>query len=150
MIGSKMNARTVRSHVMTATHLSRSLGSLVTLVLAVGLAHPVIAQTGSDFKPPQDIDGSRPGSATLPAPRTGSTQDENKSAANQLSTRQAFDLLMKEMDSLIPGDFEEESAQKKAVEDAVTAFQLRDANRVIQLLKAQAIADPDFPPADVL
>lgn len=144
-----MNSRTVHSNVNNVILLSRHFGSFVAIVLAVGLTHPVMAQSGSSFRPPQDVDGSRPGS-TLPSPTAGQPQDQTKTEINQLSTQQAFDMLVKELDGLIPGEFEAGSAEKKAVEDAVTAFQLRDANRVIQILKAQAIADPDFPPTDLL
>lgn len=144
-----MNCRNIGAHLLTKIFSSRNGGAriILTLVLASGITQCAVAQTGSDFRSPQDIDGSRSGQSPR---QSAPAQVQSQSPTNQLSTQQAFDMLMKELDNLIPGDFEEGSAQKKAVEDAVTAFQLRDASRVIQILKAQAIADSDFPPTDLL
>ncbi len=145
-----MNSRTDHSHFITRYFTISPLGPLMALVLTVGLTPTVVAQYGPEYRAPQDVDGSRTGSGVQLNPGADQTQIENPTTANQLSSEQVFDLLFKEMDNLIPGDFEEGSAQKKAVEDAVTAFQLRDANRVIQIFKDQGIKDPDFPPTDLL
>lgn len=115
------------------------------LVIAIGAAwSPILlfAQPGDDFKPPQDVDGSR----LMP----GQTTPDGQATSQELAKEKLFDQLFRELDNLIPGDFEEGSAQKKAIEEAITAFQLRDAGRVVEIFKQQADADPDFPPTDLL
>lgn len=100
---------------------------------------PLLAQNDQDsFKPPQEIDGSRL------AP--GATPPQSQPMGDNL---QAFDRLFREIDNLIPGEFEPGSSQKKAVEDAITAFQLGNATRVIEIFK-QLAADSQSPPPDVL
>lgn len=145
-----MNLRTNRSHLPNGILSANKLAALIALLLAVGLTQPINAQTGSEYRPPQEIDGSRPASTALNQATSAQTQDPGKLPGKQIATQQAFDLLVKELDNLIPGDFEEGSAQKKAIEDAVTAFQLRDAKRVFEILNAQAAVDSEFPPTDLM
>ena len=114
--------------------------SLLTLVLPA--TQSATAQTDG-FRPPQQVDGTNPDAA-------GPTQGGTDIEPNQLSTQKAFDQLVTELDNLIPGEMTADSPQKKVVEDAVTAFQLRDAARVIEILNAQAAIDKEFPPTDLL
>ena len=124
---------------------ARTILSMAILFSFAGLIQTSNAQTAPGYQPPKQVDGSR-GTQENAKP----TQGDKTIAPNQLATEQAFDQLVTELDNLIPGEFVEGSPQKKAVIDAVTAFQLRDATRVVEILKAQAAVDPDFPPTDLL
>ncbi|MFT5300634.1 MAG: putative Zn-dependent protease [Mariniblastus sp.] len=119
------------------------------LTLSLPLARVTSAdgQGNSEFRPPQQVDGSRaPGGQ----PNSAASQGTASQDANTDASRQAFGKLVIELDNLIPGSIQEDPEQKKVVEEAVTAFQLRDANRVIEILEIQNAKDPDFPPTDLL
>lgn len=139
-----MNPRILRLHWTAEFSVVARLTAATVLLIVVGSTQLTLAQI--DYRPPQEIDNSQPG---VPGADT-TRQLPGSVPTNQLATQQAFDVLVKELDNLVPGTFEEDSAQKKAIEDAVTAFQLRDANRLIEIFTAQEAADPDFPPSDVL
>jgi tetratricopeptide (TPR) repeat protein len=61
-----------------------------------------------------------------------------------------FDALMKELDSMVPGEFEEGSKQKTELERAVNAFLDRDIQTLNDILDQQAAFDPDFPPRHLM
>ncbi|MFK7767491.1 MAG: tetratricopeptide repeat protein [Mariniblastus sp.] len=113
------------------------------IMLIVGSSYLGLAQDNSGFVPPQELDGSRLKGAQKPSANPALP-------SGQVSQQKVFDQLYKELDNLIPGKFEDGSPQKKAIEDAITAFQLRDANRVVEILDKAGAADPNFPPTDLL
>ena len=106
----------------------------------------VLGQDNSKFVSPQELDGSR----AKPGQRQNPTNGNPALPSGNASKQKMFDQLYKELDNLIPGKFEDGSPKKKAIEDAITAFQKRDANRVVEILNAQGEADPNFPPTDLL
>ncbi len=128
---------------------------LNSLQLTAGLiAQDTGGKLGSDFKPPQTIDGSKKSDGATPA--NGLPQDptsdgltENVTPSNS-EGQQIFDALFQELDNMIPGEFVADSEQKKAVEDAVTAFQVQNMNRVIEIFKDLSTKNKDYPPADLL
>lgn len=111
--------------------------ALVSVFMGIQSA-PVAAQRGDQgFTSPQSADGARLAPGQRPP-----TQPS-------LAGAKAFDRLLQEIDNLIPGEFAANSPQKKSVEDAITAFQVGDANRVIEIFKSLA-ADANVPAPDVL
>ncbi len=126
----------------------------------VGLLSLLLAETGfaqikssglpqieEGYTPPQQIDGSQnPGAnaADLSAPLNQELTSSNSQG------EKVFAALFQELDNMIPGDFEAGSPVKKAIEDAVTAFQLQDANRVRSILVELAEQNPEFPPANLM
>ena len=64
--------------------------------------------------------------------------------------QRVFDGLFNELDNMIPGDFADDPETKQAIEDAVTAFQLKDINRVDSIFKEQAAKNKNFPPPNLL
>jgi Tfp pilus assembly protein PilF len=141
-----MNLRSIRRVLPIRSRLLPGAVALVVVALAgqlvsvpVLLAQPA---NGTPFKPPQEIDGS--GSPAKPR-----AQNTNP-PVNPVSRQQLFDQLVKEMDNLIPGELEDGSTRKRAVEDAITAFQLRDGKRVMEIFNKQAEVDTDFPPTQLL
>jgi tetratricopeptide (TPR) repeat protein len=122
--------------------------TLILLTVVSGGMAP--AQTGkstsldSNYRSPQSIDGSRASRDANPSPQAGD-RTENISQGQRV-----FEALFRELDNMIPGDFEPGSEVKKSIEDAVTAFQLRDVSRVEQILKDLAASQEGIPPADLL
>ena len=114
---------------------------------------PVFGQDiGNGFRPPQEIDGSKGGPSEKDKEGTLSAQGNNATntpAANANPANQ-FELLFREMSNLIPGDVLSKPEVKKVVEDAITAFQLKDGNKVIQILSAYREKNVDFPPTQLL
>ena len=123
-------------------------GMSITMLLVTVSLWPLTTagQTGNEFRPPQDVDGNRPNSLTPSKPSTSSTT----AVAQQQQTEKVFKQLVQELNNLIPGDPASNPEQQKVIIDAVKAFQAKDAKLVIQLMKAQALSDPNFPPADVM
>ena len=61
-----------------------------------------------------------------------------------------FDALLQELDSMVPGEYEEGSTQKVELERAVNAFLDRDIKTLNEILDQQAAFDSDFPPKHLL
>ena len=57
-----------------------------------------------------------------------------------------FDVLLQELDSMVPGEYEEGSRQKAELERAINAFLDSDIKTLNEILDQQAAFDPDFPP----
>ena len=102
------------------------------------------------------------GSSSLPTPQEIDSIKQNQ-ADNSLSAglqndltktdsqgQRVFEVLFTELDNMIPGDFSEDLETRQAIEDAVTAFQLKDINRVRSIFKEQAARNKNFPPPDLL
>lgn len=108
----------------------------------------LLAQTGlgSGFQPPQSVDGTKSGpldpSATDPA-----EQKQEKTAGNQAAQ---VDALYRELDNLIPKKIEDHPEMKQMVQDVITAFQLKNGTRVVEILKQLAAKDSDLPPTELL
>ena len=96
-----MNSSARQSWNINAGVLLRDLVSLLGLICVAGMPSNLGAQTGGGFKPPQEIDGSR----TDPnAPPNASTQiGQGPSGDANISSRQAFNQLVKELDNLGSG-----------------------------------------------
>ena len=120
----------------------------ITLLLVTACLWPltVAAQTGTQFRPPQEVDGNRSNSLTPSKPAVSPPTAE--AAAQQ--TEKIFNQLVQELNNLIPGDPASNPEQQRVIGEAVKAFQARDAKLVIELMTAQALSDPNFPPADVM
>lgn len=61
-----------------------------------------------------------------------------------------FDVLLQELDSMVPGEYEEGSRQKAELERAINAFLDSDIKTLNEILDQQAAFDPDFPPRHLL
>ncbi|MEM7781754.1 MAG: tetratricopeptide repeat protein, partial [Planctomycetota bacterium] len=109
--------------------------------LAIVVAQPGL---GTGFKPPQQLDGSQ--STGEKQPPTAS--DQLGPQANRPNTQ--FDNLLRELNSLIPGGVNSSPERKKALEEAVTAFQLKNGQRVIEIFDGQRQKELDFPPNELL
>ena len=105
---------------------------------------------GTGYQPPQQLDGGGNSSTTPSAQDSASKTPLQSSDIAKKSPQTQFDTLYRELDNLIPGKLSDQPETKKVIEEAVTAFQLRNAGRVVEILKAQKAKDPDFPPTDLL
>ena len=130
-----------------------SIGMLTFCALAMigTIAAPGVLGQGEEFRSPQSIDGSRGGQ---PASRSAPPQVAGAagvSEADRAAQRQKiFAALFKELDNMIPGNFESGSAKKTAVEDAVRAFQVQDLNKVREIFEGLSKQDKFFPPTELL
>jgi predicted Zn-dependent protease len=132
--------------------LSRRCVSLFRLTLfsisAVLLTcHVVSAQSIVDpnYRSPQSID------STKAAQKKGNQVNPMNNLTNAPTEGQRiFEGLFRELDNMIPGEFEPGSEAKKSIENAITAFQMRDVSQVESILKKLAETEPGFPPADLL
>ena len=123
-------------------------GLSIALLLVTACQWPLTAvgQTGTEFRPPQEVDGTRADPLNVPKPPVAPPT----AGEGQQQTEQRFNQLVQELNNLIPGDPASNPTQQKVIGDAVKAFQARDANLVIELMTAQSLSDPNFPPADVM
>lgn len=103
-----------------------------------GFSNNVIAQ--DEMKSPSQLDGSRLEGGKPPS--AGEQQVQAKRG-------QAAQLLFRELDNLIPGDFQKGSAEEKEVTAVVEAFQGNDAKGVVAMVEALA-KKPGYPPSDVM
>ena len=126
-----------------------SISNLAVLAIAIVATLAVRSASGQDagFRSPQSIDGSREGETTpgAAAQTTGANQASRAAQAEKI-----FTALFKELDNMIPGDFERESAKKTAIEDAVKAFQVQDLKKVREIFEELAKQDKFFPPPELL
>lgn len=96
-----------------------------------------------DLRSPSEIDGSRlGGESDRPTPNKLVNQAELKKA-------ESAQMLLRELDNLIPGEFEDGSAEQKAIGAIIEAFQAGDPKVVVQLVE-DAAKNPGYPPADVI
>lgn len=122
-------------------------GAAVIFIAPMVCAQSVIAQLDSNYRPPQELVGSQK-QTRLPKGKATSPQVGNP--GNGKTQQQAFELLVKEIENLVPGKLDDFPQRRKAAEDAVTAFQLRDGSRVIKIFDDHAKTDADFPPTSLL
>jgi len=61
-----------------------------------------------------------------------------------------FDQLVREIDNMIPGDLDKNPDRKKLVEDAIKAFQDRNAEKTMEIFNQMTASDPYLPPTDLL
>ena len=61
-----------------------------------------------------------------------------------------FDQLVREIDNMIPGDLDDRPDRKKLVEDAIKAFQNRNAESTLEIFNQMTASDPYLPPTDLL
>ena len=136
------------SAVTSASRRWVTRGLSIPLLLVVTCFWPltVTGQTGTQFRPPQEVDGKRPNSLT---PSKSAVPPPTAEAAQQQAEKM-YQQLVQELYNLIPGDPASNPEQQKVIGEAVKAFQARDAKLVIELMTAQALSDPNFPPADVM
>ena len=136
------------SAVTSASRRWVTRGLSIPLLLVVTCFWPltVTGQTGTQFRPPQEVDGKRPNSLTPSKPAVPPPTAE----AAQQQAEKMYQQLVQELYNLIPGDPASNPEQQKVIGEAVKAFQARDAKLVIELMTAQALSDPNFPPADVM
>ena len=129
--------RCIDSERLTWGRLSIAFISLSLFFLS-GANHltPVLAQD-----PPPNVE-SLTGQDAARSELLGATADSEG--------QQVFDILMGELISLIPFPVADGSDQKRALENAVTAFQIRDFRRASELLDQLASNNPGYPPADLL
>ena len=126
--------------------LTRGLSIILLLITACLWPLSAIGQTGTEFRPPQEVDGTRSNPLSPSKPAVAPPTAE----AEQQQTEKMFKQLVQELNNLIPGDPASNPEQQKVIGDAVKAFQARDAKLVIELMTAQSLTDPNFPPADVM
>lgn len=142
---------TERNPMILAAPLRQTLIA-VAICLIAGLTGPKSMAAspvqGEDLRTPQSLDGSKNAGQRPLRQETGTEQAA--SDATEVSQQQRFEMLLREMDNLIPGEFAPESPEKKAVAQAITAFQNRDAQRVIEIFKGLEAANADFPPTNLM
>jgi tetratricopeptide (TPR) repeat protein len=91
----------------------------------------------------------QPPAAGAAAAESGASEEEFKQKVAQ--RRQFyFDVLLQELDSMVPGEYEEGSKQKAELERAINAFLDSDIKTLNEILDQQAAFDPDFPPRHLL
>ena len=61
-----------------------------------------------------------------------------------------FDRLVREIDYMIPGDLDKNPQRKKLVEEAITAFEARNAERTVEIFDQMTAGNAYLPPTDLL
>ena len=112
------------------------------------LAQPPI-QTG--------LSTPRAGSEALVKPNpSGSSQSPQQSGLSLgqgeggSKSASVFDRLVREIDNMVPGDLDKNPDRKKMVQEAIKAFQDRNAERTVEIFDQMTTSNPYLPPTDLL
>ncbi|MEL7499974.1 MAG: tetratricopeptide repeat protein [Planctomycetota bacterium] len=95
-----------------------------------------------DLRSPSEIDGSR-----LPAGQKPKSSGIASPSSNQKA--KAADALFRELDNLIPGDFEKGSEEEQSMRAIVEAFQQGKPTDVVKMVE-EAAKRPGYPPSDIM
>lgn len=101
-----------------------------------------------EYVSPQEIDGTQSGSGQ--ARSTGSQQMSLGLGDGSVKPASVFDQLIREMDNMIPGKLDENPQRKKMVEDAIKAFQNRNAEKTVEIFDQLNASNSQLPPTDLL
>lgn len=115
------------------------------LLLAVLVAVPTMAQ--NDPVPGATDDPANGLTQNSPLPGADDSDLAQQQAAR---LEQISDALLNELDNMVPGDFADDSPQRKALEKVVAAFMDGQAQVVNDTLDELAAEDSDFPPRDLM
>ena len=133
--------------MMFAIHCDRWVAFAAVLCAIFSSIHHAEAQdqsTGATAEPAAIIDAANQ-SPSSDMPQTGLSGDLTTTDAQG---QRVFEALFNELDSMVPGEFDAET--KQSIEDAVTAFQLKNIDRVDTIFKELAAKNEGFPPPDLL
>ena len=114
---------------------------------------PNLCAQGAPFRPPNQA-GTSP-------PMSGGQNPEGSNESQQSSlglgqggttskTASVSDRLVGEIDNMIPGELSKNPARMKMVQEAIKAFQNRNAERTVEIFDQMTEANPGLPPTDLL
>lgn len=129
------------------------LGQRLLFGVAFGIVAAAMLIGGNPAMAFQDVDPTAAGGGTLSdgAAAEPSPEEEEEVKQKIAQRRQYyFDALFQELDSMVPGDYEEGSKQKAELERAINAFLDRDIKTLNEILDQQAAFDTDFPPKHLM
>ncbi len=113
---------------------------IMAMILLTGVSSLSLAQDGtSELPSPLEVVQQRQEEAK----KTGGAAQPSPQKINA-------DLLFRELDNLIPGDFEEGSAEQQAMKSVAEAFLAGRFKDVTGALEVQAKLNDDFPPSELL
>ncbi len=124
--------------------------------LAVGMVATTMLIGSASAMAFQDADPTSVGGETSVNDAAEPSAEEEKAAEEEVRQKIAqrrqyyFDALFQELDSMVPGDFEDGSKQKMELERAINAFLDRDIKTLNDILDQQAAFDSDFPPKHLM
>ena len=138
--------------------------TLSKMILLAGVASVLLMWTDSSLarSPKQLKFGPKSGVAapTQPAQPNpkGNSQESSSLSLGQdggqdeggAKSVSVFDRLVREIDNLIPGELEKNPQRKQMVEEAIKAFQARNAEKTVEIFNQMTASEPYLPPTDML